>query len=199
MDRKEAAKTYDSACVARIIAGVQEDPEGIRARVTDSTWPRYHDQWCDLRRGRGSCTCNRGCVRAKMSIVKSFYELAAEAVCAEEEDPFPSFAPSPFKRAWRHLGGRPKKYTPMLAIRIGLLATWGGQSIESAVGICGVCRRSVHRWRKQYYLFDAMLRTLEASRAVFPRKYSKAVLSEKKARSARSRRKRYVRKKAAQY
>src|SRR5208282_5634513 len=186
------------ACVARIIAGVQEDPEGIRARVTDSTWPRYHDQWCDLRRGRGPCSCNRRRVRAKMAIMTSIYALVETAIDEEEGLPVSPY-PSPFKRPQRHPGGRPSKYTPELAIRIGLIATWGGQSIESAVGICGVCRRSIHRWRKHYFLFDAMLRTLEASRAVFPRKYSKRVLSEKKARAARSRRKRYVRKKAAQY
>jgi hypothetical protein len=134
-----------------------------------------------------------------MAIIQSFYNLAAATLGAEEEEAFPSFGPSPFKRTWRHPGGRPTKYTPELAIRIGLLATWGGQSIESAVGMCGVCRLSIKRWRKRHYLFDAMLKTLEESRAVFPRKYSKAVLLPKKQRIARKRREHYVEQKAYGY
>jgi len=193
MDRKEAARTFDSAYVARIIAGVREDPEGIWARVIDSTWPRYHDQWCEQLRGEGSCTCNRRRVQARMAIMKSFYNLAAE-----EENPFPSCGPSPFRRVLRHPGGRPTKYSTALALRIGLLVVQGEQTIKSALKICGVCRASKKNWRKEHRFFDAMLRALDESRAGFPRKYSTIVFSPKMQRTARARRKRYVREKTGQ-
>lgn len=201
MDRKEAASTYDSAYVAGLIAGVQEDPEGIRAHVTDSTFPRYHEEMCDLRRGRGPCTCNRRRVRAKMAMMKSFYNLAAAALGAEDEEAFPSFGPSPIKvrmTTWKqpHAGGRPTKYAPDLALRIGLLVMQGEQTIKAALKICGVCRASKKNWRKEHRLFDAMLLALEESRAVFPRKYGKVVISPKMQRAARTRRNRYVREKA---
>jgi transposase-like protein len=132
-----------------------------------------------------------------MALMKSFYNLAAAALGAEEEDPFPAFGP-PLKRCWRHPGGRPPKYTPELALRIGLLVTQGEQTIKAALKICGVCRASKKNWRKEHRLFDAMLLALEESRAVFPRKYSKSVISLKKERAARERRRRYVQGKAAQ-
>jgi transposase-like protein len=195
---QDAATKYDSAFVASIIAGVQGNPEEIRARVTDFEWPRYHVETCDLRKGRGPCTCNRRSVKAKMAIMKSFYNLAAAALSAEEENPFPAFGP-PLKRTLRHPGGRPTKYTPELALQIGLLVTQGEQTIETALRICGVSRRSLKRWRKRHYLLDDLLRTLEMSRGVFPRRYHKIVLSPKKQRAARARRKRYVKQKAGRY
>jgi hypothetical protein len=48
MDRKEAASTCNSAYVASLIDGVRENSEEVRARVTDFTFPRYHDETCDL-------------------------------------------------------------------------------------------------------------------------------------------------------
>jgi hypothetical protein len=133
-----------------------------------------------------------------MAIMKSFYNLAAAALGAEEEDPFPLFGP-PLRRYLRHPGGCPTKYAPELALRIGLLVTQGEQSIETALRICSVSRRSLKRWRKRHYLLDDLLKTLEMSRGVFPRRYWKVVLSPKKQRAARERRKRYVKQKTGRY
>jgi len=170
-----------------------------RDKLRDFTYRLYHDHYCSPFR----CSCDPLRRRFRMYILNIFLRISEAARDGLDNSFFRSCGPSPIKSARlrrpRHPGGRPTKYSPVLVVRLGLLITVGGHTIESALPVCGVSCRSLKRWRKSHELLDELLYALEESRKAFPRHYRELVLSPRKQHAARARRERYVKQKATQY
>jgi hypothetical protein len=185
MQRREAALKITPDYVARFMGGLLHDQDELKS----FSYRLYHGPNCVPSR----CSCDPLRRRFRMDILNALLKLSLAARDGTNDDPLPRGGPSPLKRARpRHPGGRLSKYSPELAVRLGLLVTMGSHSIESALAVCGVCRRSLKRWRRRHELLEDLLYTLEDSRAAFPRHYLDPDLSPKKRRSAGARRSTYA-------
>lgn len=139
----------------------------------------WHDSHCSFLRGQNYCSCDQELVSVRKQFIGILRKLEAGLppfTCLDEniQPLFPQKLPHP--------GGRPTKYTPKLAVQIGLLQLMGGFYFSDTLRIVGVSRWSARRWCWRYPLFRELMELIARCRKAWPHSFRRPVLHPRKRR-----------------